>query len=124
LGLNLGPSPNHARSVNLVLNLSTGLCSPQFHCSFDDFFETTQLSSSDVKTTSLWKQLAGFSRHGETPTRRNLPVRPIGTTQAPPSQDTPDDDISFPNDVSTDDVNAALVSEGATDIVAGDRCKP
>jgi hypothetical protein len=85
LGLNLGPSPNHACNVNLVLNLSIGLCSPQFHCRFDDFFETTQLSSSDVKTTSLWKQLAGFSRHGETPTQRNLPVRHIGTTQAPPS---------------------------------------
>jgi transposase InsO family protein len=134
LGLNLGPCPNHARNVNLVLNLSTGLCSPQFHCRFDDFFETTQLSLSDVETTSLWKQLAGFSRHAETPTQRNLPVRPIGTTQAPPPHDTPpDDDISFTNDVSTDDVNAASVHEGSTDIelpsmnagvVTGDECEP
>jgi hypothetical protein len=28
LGLNLGPSPNHAWNVNLVLNLNTGLVSP------------------------------------------------------------------------------------------------
>ena len=27
LGLNLGPSPNHARHVNMVLNLSTGVVS-------------------------------------------------------------------------------------------------
>jgi hypothetical protein len=41
LGLNLGPSPMHAWNVYLVLNLSTGLVSPQYHCCVDDFFETT-----------------------------------------------------------------------------------
>ena len=34
----LGPSPNHARSVALVLNPRTGHVSPQFHVKFDDFF--------------------------------------------------------------------------------------
>ena len=34
----LGPSPNHARSVALVLNPCTGHMSPQFHVKFDDFF--------------------------------------------------------------------------------------
>jgi hypothetical protein len=38
LGLNLGLSPMHARNVYLVLNLTTGCVSPQFHCRFDDFF--------------------------------------------------------------------------------------
>jgi hypothetical protein len=55
LGLNLGLSPFHARNVSLVLNLTTGLCSPQFHCRFDDFFETTQLSQADVDAQPLWK---------------------------------------------------------------------
>ncbi|KAL7480119.1 hypothetical protein ACHAW6_005823 [Cyclotella cf. meneghiniana] len=32
LGINLGPFPHRARNVNLVLNLDTGHCSPQFHC--------------------------------------------------------------------------------------------
>jgi hypothetical protein len=41
LGLNLGPCPMHARNVYLVLNLITGCVSPQYHCRFDDFFETT-----------------------------------------------------------------------------------
>ena len=32
LGINLGPSPRHARNASLVLNLATGLVSPQsFH---------------------------------------------------------------------------------------------
>ncbi|KAL7479866.1 hypothetical protein ACHAW6_005584 [Cyclotella cf. meneghiniana] len=30
LGLNLGPSPQHACNVNQVLNLDTALVSPQF----------------------------------------------------------------------------------------------
>ena len=47
LGLNLGPSPMHARNVYLVLKLSTGCVSPQYHCRFDNFFEhvTTGLTS-------------------------------------------------------------------------------
>ena len=48
LGLNLGPSPMHARNVCLVLNLITGCVSPQYHCRFDNFFETTRHRSSDV----------------------------------------------------------------------------
>ena len=35
LGINLGPSPHHARNVYLVLNPHTGCVSPQFHCRFD-----------------------------------------------------------------------------------------
>ncbi len=60
LGLNLGQSPMHARTVHLVLNLSTGLVSPQYHCRFDDFFETTKYGAADVAVSSTWQQLAGF----------------------------------------------------------------
>ena len=38
LGVYLGPSPNHARSVALVLNPCTGQALPQFHVKFDVFF--------------------------------------------------------------------------------------
>jgi hypothetical protein len=34
VGIYLGPSPRHSRKVALVLNLSTGHVSPQFHCLF------------------------------------------------------------------------------------------
>ena len=39
VGVYLGPSPRNARSVALVLNLSTGLVSPQYHVIFDDFLK-------------------------------------------------------------------------------------
>ncbi len=52
----------HPRNVYLVLNLSTGLVSPQFHCRFDDFFETTKYGASDVAVSSTWQVLAGFER--------------------------------------------------------------
>ena len=48
LGVYLGPSPNHARSVALVLNPRTGHVSPQFHVKFDDFFETVQSKDTDL----------------------------------------------------------------------------
>ena len=33
LGMYIGPSPRHARTVGLILNIQTGLISPQFHTS-------------------------------------------------------------------------------------------
>ena len=62
LGVYLGPSPNHARSVALVLNPRTGHVSPQFHVKFDDFFETVQDKSTDMDTPEPeWKYLSGFA---------------------------------------------------------------
>ena len=40
LGMYLGHSPSHAGSVALVLNLRTGLVSPQYHVVIDDDFLT------------------------------------------------------------------------------------
>lgn len=62
LGVYLGPSPRHASSVSLVLNLNTGLVSPQFHVQHDDFFETVRPTSGHGLTSSLWQQLAGLRK--------------------------------------------------------------
>ena len=43
-GVNLGWSPLHASTVPLVLNLTTGHVSPQFHVVFDDWFTTVDSS--------------------------------------------------------------------------------
>jgi len=40
VGVYLGPSWAHAKSVRLVLSLTTGLVSPQFHVKYDDTFES------------------------------------------------------------------------------------
>jgi hypothetical protein len=52
----LGNSPNHATTVPLVLNLSTGLVSPQYHLVFDDHFSTTNCLHTD-KLPSTWLDL-------------------------------------------------------------------
>ena len=62
LGVYLGPSPNHARSIALVLNPRTGHVSPQFHVKFDDFFETVQTKATDLDAPDPeWKYLSGFA---------------------------------------------------------------
>ncbi len=60
LGLNLGPSSMHARNVYFVLNLVTGCVSPQYHCHFNDFFETTHQGTPDVSATICWQQLTNL----------------------------------------------------------------
>jgi hypothetical protein len=66
LGVYLGPSPAHAQSVALILNLRTGLVSPQFHLQFDDQFETVR----EVVSASNWQTLAGFTKHVVQPPTR------------------------------------------------------
>ena len=57
IGINLCMSPSHAQSVTLVLNLLTGLDSPQSHVLHDDKFETV---GDALITKSKWQQLAKF----------------------------------------------------------------
>ena len=62
LGIYLGPSPSHARTVALILTPRTGHVSPQFHVKFDDFFETIGNSPTDMDTPEpAWKYLSGFA---------------------------------------------------------------
>ena len=62
LGIYLGPSPSHARTVALILNPHTGHVSPQFHVKFDDFFETVGNSSTDMDSLEPeWKYLSSFA---------------------------------------------------------------
>ena len=58
LGIYLGPSPRHARSVSLIMNPSNGLVSPQFHISHNEFFDTINRTSREP--TAPWKSLAGI----------------------------------------------------------------
>jgi hypothetical protein len=44
----LGHSPRHAQTVPVVLNIKTGLCSPQYHVVFDDYFTTTTKQITDT----------------------------------------------------------------------------
>ena len=76
LGVYLGPSPNHARTVALVLNPRTGHMSPQFHVKFDDFFETVQMKDTDLDSPEpQLKYLSRFAiRKGQPKTRTTGPL--------------------------------------------------
>jgi len=45
----------------LTLNLQTGLVSPQYHCQYDDLFETTTGTQARSIPTSQWQYKAGLS---------------------------------------------------------------
>ncbi len=95
LGLNLGPSPMHARNVYLVLNLITGCVSPQYHCRFDDFFETTHHGRPDVSGTICWQQLAGLDLATTILSKVSAPIQHSVMYPETPSEDTvPSEEIS------------------------------
>ncbi len=110
LGLNLGTSPMHARNVYLVLNLSTGCVSPQYHCRFDDFFETTRHGAPDVSDTITWQMLAGFGRGNQILSQVSAPTLHspnLGLSQS--DSEVPSDDFSVTsaeNDVDWNTPNA------------------
>ena len=56
-GIYMGPSTHHAGSVSLVLNLTTGNASPQFHGGQKDVFDTTRYNSSNARAKSNWQKL-------------------------------------------------------------------
>jgi hypothetical protein len=99
LGLNLGPSPTHARHISLVLSLSTGLVSPQYHCRFNDFFETTKYSGPDVSDSSTWQQLARLGHANKIPSQglSQLLHSPM-STETPSDINAPSEESGISND--------------------------
>jgi hypothetical protein len=62
VGIYLGPSPHHARSVGLILNMQTGLVTPQFHVRYDSTFQTMQNSFKGEFPESLWQDKCHFTQ--------------------------------------------------------------
>jgi hypothetical protein len=67
LCVNQGPSPLHARNIYLVLNLHTGCVSPQYHCRFENFFETVKHRGPDNSVPMALQQLSGLTIMTKTP---------------------------------------------------------
>ena len=74
VGIYLGLSPQHSRSVALVLSLKTGLVSPQFHVEFDDLFETVGKRAGNPVLDSKWQTLSGFKTAAQPLITRNNTV--------------------------------------------------
>jgi len=61
MGIYLGITPQHAHLVGLVLNLTTGLVSPQFHLSLNDLFETmSKKGEANLVPELLWQEKTYF----------------------------------------------------------------
>ena len=113
VGIYLGRSPLHAATVALVLNLTTGRASPQFHVQFDPTFQTVKRSFGGKSPLSSWQSVCGFTAagvkkdklEGELPAAptlpREVPMRAQGVEPAPDEE--PDDD----------DDDASVMSEGS-----------
>ena len=95
LGINIGTSPRHASSVTLVLNMDTGLVSPQFHLQYDDFFETVRPSAGNETTFSQWQYISGLKQRRGQPDPlqdskgANIQIEPEPTI--PPTENMPDE---------------------------------
>jgi Reverse transcriptase (RNA-dependent DNA polymerase) len=62
VGTYIGRSPFHARTVALVLSLTTGRVSPQFHVQYDPSFQTVKASFGGSSPPSLWQSVCGFGK--------------------------------------------------------------
>jgi len=101
LGIYLGRSPNHAKDVSLILDLTTNYISAKYHIIYDNKVETTTNSNNNNKiwTTLFIEQLQStYSQHLPPPSTVDLqqhpssPTKPIHPTNnvrnAPPNSST------------------------------------
>jgi hypothetical protein len=79
IGVYLGRSPLHSKEIALVLNLNTGLVSPQFHVKLDSTFQTLKEPGHPVPK-SFWQIRCGF-KTGTVP-QVPAPENPTAETRA------------------------------------------
>jgi hypothetical protein len=98
----------HASSVALILSPRTGLVSPQFHCVFDDNFETI---CDPARFSSIWHNFFGRDPSVDAATAS------YGNTRVPANL-TPPWFLRDANDSDDDDSSHSSAAEGelATDI--------
>ncbi len=85
VGMYLGCLPQHTRDISLVLNLDTGLVSPQFHIKLDSNFHTLREKGAQLPP-STWQIKCGFVQQ-PTKASQHDPVPKTGaTTREPPIQ--------------------------------------
>jgi len=61
--IDLGPLPNHTRSVHLILSMQSRHVSPQFHMAFDDMFETIREIVN--QPSSHWQTMTGLGKRNK-----------------------------------------------------------
>ena len=118
VGIYLGFSAQHARTVSLILSLSSGLTSPQFHVRFDDTFTTVR--PGNPQPTSLWQEKAGFTTTSEEKTKKQRQTKPEKRTPTPAPTVTEPTQAPEPTDgpgetETTQDQQEAILETGVED---------
>ena len=108
LGIYLGMSPHHARSVALVLNLETGHVSPQFHVKFDSKFETVRAGIGVPK--SKWQRQCYFGNE-EAITMKESEKKSGDEGDIPESETLPEGEVIRDDDNRSNE--PSVVDEGA-----------
>jgi hypothetical protein len=98
VGIHLGRSSQHARTVHLVLSLTTGLLSPQFHLKVDDKFETLRTVYGNHPPKSLWQEKCHFVAK-QSPMQGNGNVTKDTVTQAGKTQNSTQVNKSAPEPI-------------------------
>ena len=112
VGLYLGRSPTHARSIALVLNLQTGLVSPQFHVTFDPFFQTVKKTFDGLPISITWLEKTGFKSPSTKRTRSRIQREASSDGQPSPAIAPPQ--VLFSSPTYQDDGEPPLPLEGDT----------
>ncbi len=110
VGLYLGRSPIHACSIALVLNLQTGLVSPQFHVTFDPFFQTVKRTFDGLPLKITWLESTGF----QAPSRKSRTQREAPRDQTEPSPADAPQNILFTSPPVLDTGEPIIPLEGDT----------
>jgi hypothetical protein len=95
----------------------TGCVSPQYHCWFDDFFETTRHGGHDVSDTICWQQLAGLSCVAQILSNLAQPMQSNTVSRAIPLENRPDtlNDFSMPQVDFDIVIDGKSVADGETE---------
>ena len=109
ISINLGPSPRHGKSVHLLLNVTTGIITPQFHVQFDDAFDTTRRGSEVHLPKSLWQQKTYFRE----PTVSIFEKERSVAERTPPSRPTQEQPARAPSPIPAPIQAPTGASEGA-----------
>ena len=86
VGIFLGHSKQHAWTVVLILNMETGLVSPQFHVKIDPTFKTVR---GDQSPPSQWQVKCGFVRQTQKKNTYTDNESVYQTSEDPPIVDLP-----------------------------------
>ena len=82
IGIYLGRSPLHSRTVALVLHAQTGYVSPQFHVKMDPSFHSVREATRQEQVKILWPVKTGFiSEQTRIDTKK---AKPVVSTRRPP----------------------------------------